>query len=159
MILKKCTIFPIIFSLIILFSCDGNKRSNHFVDIKAYSSGSWLDNDTFRVAAEGPAPRAIKKVSERRKSAVRSATRHAQYKVLNSFKEISNKSVLKKNRSRFERKKLEKTVIKIIKNGYIVKGSVVYDKNDRCKIIYEVKAKGLKQILDYVDLAHVEVIH
>lgn len=159
MITKKYILFTIIItSVLLLLSCESNKNLNTLIDVDSYKSGVWLDSDTFRISAEGPPSRAMKNVRDRRNSAVRSARRHAQYKVLKKFREITRKSGSKKIKSTYERKKNTKVIIRTIKRGYILKDSIVYDKNDRCRLVYEVKVKNLKYLLNGADLRAIEVI-
>ncbi len=109
----------------------------------SYRTEGWINQDTYRLTAEGVANRKLRNKVARRASAERSAIMNAKYKVLEKFK--GSKVEGAAGMSDFENTGM--AVAEEVQ-GYIKGGSVVkktFDEEDNCEIIYEVKAKGLKK--------------
>ena len=107
---------------------------------------AWVDDNTYRIAAQGVPKAGLTNKVQRRGTAKEAATIMAQKAVIEKFKgaKLEGASGVKD---------LESAGIAIAKefDGVVKGGSVIkstYDDQDNCEVIYEVKSKGLKKRLD-----------
>lgn len=127
-----------------LVSCRStNEKSVEREERDVWQSEGWVDEDTFRILATGPADRVIKDAEEKKKSARNNAVRYAQSMIaerFNSAKYESCGGMVDYDTSRFA---VQKQFGGIIKNGRIIAERFYEDFS--CDIIYEVKSPGLKE--------------
>ena len=137
-------LFGMIFALCLAFtfvSCGGSSIGGT-VQGEKFKTEGWIDNDTYRLAAAGVPNSKLKNKVQRRESAKRAAILNAQYQVLEKFK--GSKIEGAAGMSDFESTgiAIAQEVSGVVKGGSVQ--SVTYDEEDNAEIIYEVKAKNLK---------------
>ena len=148
----------VIASIIIGILCFGNfiscssKNRNTLIDNLIKTEG-WIDENTYRIVAEGKALNSIKNKDERKESAKRAAKMNAWFKILKKFKNIKNQD----ETSTLKDKSLALDIQNIIKNGFII--DEIYDEEENCEIIYEIYQKNLKEMVMNADLSDIEIIN
>lgn len=149
--MKKLFLMTLVLSMGLVFtftSCGGGGIGGT-VKGEKFTNEKWVDNNTFQLAASGVANSKLKNKVQRRESAKRAAILNAQYQILEKFK--GSKIEGAAGMSDFE-----STGIAIAQeiNGVVKGGSVksaTFDEEDNCEIIYEVKAKNLKNKVQAAD--------
>ena len=143
-------IIPICF-FFFSFKCTSIKKS---IEIDSLSkTEGWIDENTFRIIAEGRPVETLKNRDERRESAKRAAQINAWFKILKKFKTIDRDDKPQKIMSKTIGSQLQKN----IKEGFVI--DEIYDENDNCEIIYEIFEKDLRIKVLESDFSEFEVIN
>lgn len=140
--MKKLFVMSLVLIMGLVFtSCGGGKIGGQ-VEGEKFKTEGWIDDNTYRLAAAGVPNAKLKNKVARRESAKRAAILNAQYQVLEKFK--GSKIEGAAGMSDFENTgiAIAQEVSGIVKGGSVA--SATFDEEDNCEIIYEVKAKGLK---------------
>lgn len=140
--MKKSTVYLILISLaaFTILSC---KTSDEIgtMEGKSYRTQGWIDDDTFRISARGAYPEDEDNPIVKEEMAKRAAIINAQYQVLEKF-------VGSKIEGASDMKNFRTTGINVTQEiAGTIRGGSVYKEtyNDfGCEIIFEVKAKGLR---------------
>jgi len=106
-------------------------------------SMGWIDENTYRVEAEGDVNSKLTNKVQRRESSKIAAILNAQYQVLEKFKGSLIERAADMSDFESTGSAIAQEVLEYIKNGSVV--SATWDEEDNCEIIYEVKAQGLKK--------------
>jgi hypothetical protein len=112
------------------------------VEGKDRATEGWIDKDTFRIAASGVPIMGTTEKTKRQESAKRAAILNAQYRILEKFKGSRIEGAAGKSDFGMTGTAVAQEVKGTIRGGHVV--SEKYDAEDICEIIYEVKAKDLK---------------
>lgn len=141
--MKKLFAMALILSLGLGFTACGGSKIGGNVQGETFKNESWVDENTYRLAAAGVANSKLKNKVQRRESAKRAAILNAQYQILEKFK--GSKIEGAAGMSDFESTgiAIAQEIQGVVKGGSVM--SATYDEEDNCEIIYEVKAKGLKK--------------
>ncbi len=150
--MKKIVISSI-FVILILTLCFCQRKMIDYAPVN-YNKGEWVDEDTFRITGVGMPDVHSNSLLEKKKSACLAAIKNAQYRIFNKlFKlelsyypklqfefNIDKLLQLKKKSIKLNRKS---SIVFIIANGIVFKE--VFDKNANCEVLFEIRAKGLKE--------------
>jgi hypothetical protein len=141
--MKKLFVMALVLSMGLVFTACGGSKIGGNVQGETFKNESWVDDNTYRLAAAGVANSKLKNKVQRRESAKRAAILNAQYQVLEKFK--GSKIEGAAGMSDFESTgiAIAQEIQGVVKGGSVM--SATYDEEDNCEIIYEVKAKGLKK--------------
>ena len=141
--MKKLFVMALVLSMGLVFTACGGSKIGGNVQGETFKNESWVDDNTYRLAAAGVANSKLKNKVQRRESAKRAAILNAQYQVLEKFK--GSKIEGAAGMSDFENTgiAIAQEISGVVKGGSVM--SATYDEEDNCEIIYEVKAKGLKK--------------
>jgi len=142
LLMKKLVVMTLALGLLFAFTSCGGGGIGGQVQGEKFKTEGWIDNDTYRLAAAGVPKSTLKNKVQRRESAKRAAILNAQYQVLEKFK--GSKIEGAAGMSDFESTgiAIAQEVSGMVKGGSVQ--SVTYDEEDNAEIIYEVKAKNLK---------------
>ncbi len=141
-----------VFYLLTHTACSSSK-----LDINSVrDSKGWIDNNTYAIIAVGRPVRTHANARQLKNSARRAAVMNARFKILKRFKALNRR---KSSKGDPPRTRLKQTIMirDIIKNG-----KVVYEKFDQrhnCEIIYQIRHKELKRLIENVDLSTIDVIN
>jgi hypothetical protein len=143
--MKKILIFALVLfagSVIALSSCSSSGKIGGTVEGQSYTTEGWVDDDTFRIAASCAAKKDLENVVQRKESAKRCATLNAMYQVIEKF--VGSKIEGAAGMKNFEMTGMavSQELRAIVKGGSV--RNVTYDEEQNAEVIYEVKAKGLK---------------
>ena len=141
--MKKLFVMALVLSMGLVFTACGGSKIGGNVQGETFKNESWVDDNTYRLAAAGVANSKLKNKVQRRETAKRAAILNAQYQVLEKFK--GSKIEGAAGMSDFESTgiAIAQEIQGVVKGGSVM--SATYDEEDNCEIIYEVKAKGLKK--------------
>jgi hypothetical protein len=144
--MKKILIFALVLfagSLIALSSCSSTGKIGGTVEGDTYKTEGWVDDDTFRIAASCAAMKTLENVVQRKESAKRCATLNAEYQIIEKF--VGSKIEGAAGMKNFELTGMavSQELKAVVKGGSV--RNVTYDAEQNAEVIYEVKAKGLKQ--------------
>lgn len=147
-------IVSIIIGLLFLsnFNSCASKNRNTLIDNLIKTEG-WIDENTYRIVAEGKALNSINNKDERKESAKRAAKMNAWFKILKKFKSIKKQN----ETTQVNDKSIAIDIQNIIKNGFII--DEIYDEQENCEIIYEIYEKSLKEMVMKADLKDIEIIN
>lgn len=147
--MKKLFVMALVLSMGLVFTACGGSKIGGNVQGETFKNESWVDENTYRLAAAGVANSKLKNKVQRRESAKRAAILNAQYQVLEKFK--GSKIEGAAGMSDFESTgiAIAQEIQGVVKGGSVM--SATYDEEDNCEIIYEVKAKGLKKKVSAAD--------
>src|SRR4030042_1927825 len=149
--MKKFIVFAVILTAgtsTTFVSCSGWMRGGA-ADGETMSTVGWIDDDTYRISAEGDPGQSLEDIGERKERAKRAAVMNAQYYITEKFK--NSKIDGRSGMENFEMTGLTvaRELKAIIKRGSVYK--VNWDDAQNCEIIYEVKAKDLKKKVSGAD--------
>jgi len=142
--MKKLIAIALVLSVTFVFtltSCGGGKIGGT-VEGKSYRTEGWIDENTYRLAAAGVPTRTLTNKVQRKESAKRAAILNAQYQILEKFKGAKLEGAAGMSNFETTGMAVAQEVSGLVKGGSVYK--VTYDAEDNCEIIYEVRAKGLK---------------
>jgi len=125
------------------------------VDNSATNRGGWVTDDIYRISVKGIAPRSERDTAARKHSARRAAIMNARFKILKQFKKYSIESGKKMGIP--QSSSCANIVKASIKSGTVIYQE--YDSYDNCRIIYEVRSRGLRQNVIKADLRGIVVIY
>jgi hypothetical protein len=147
--MKKLFVMALVLTMGLVFTACGGSKIGGNVQGETFKNESWVDDNTYRLAAAGVANSKLKNKVQRRESAKRAAILNAQYQVLEKFK--GSKIEGAAGMSDFESTgiAIAQEIQGVVKGGSVM--SATYDEEDNCEIIYEVKAKGLKKKVQAAD--------
>jgi len=134
------SLIPVMALLFTFISC--GTKIYHYPDTAPPTEG-WVDDNTYRITVEAGPRLTLKNRDDRRKSSKRAAIQNAQYLLHKKFMgaEITYAPSLNSSEQHDFTK-----ISEIIKKGYVLR--IIYDYDDNCQIIYEVKAERLKKMVD-----------
>ncbi len=141
--MKKLMTFALVLTVGFALTACGGSKIGGTVKGETFKTEGWIGNDTFRIAAAGAAKRTLTNKIARRESAKRAAILNAQYQILEKFKGAKLEGATGMSDFEMTGMAVAQEVQGVVKGGSVYK--VTYDAEDNCEIIYEVKAKGLKQ--------------
>lgn len=150
----------IILSIFIFFSFSCEKNNIRDTKRGIVKTEGWIDDNTYLIAAIGKPIRTYTSPKKRKRSAKRAAILNARFKVLKKFKKLSKKYYLKKSKNKNDRKEARinaQKIKRLIKHGKAT--NEMYDREDNCEIIYEIKKDGLKQLVKRADLSSIDIIN
>jgi len=149
--MKKSIIMGLIFLLALTMSFSSCRKGGLGGQVKGESfvTEGWVDENTFRIAAAGVATRTLSNKIARRESAKRAAILNAQYQILEKFKGSRIEGAAGMSNFEMTGIAIAQEVKGITKGGSVKKAT--YDADDNCEIIYEVRAKKLKNKVGAAD--------
>ncbi len=135
-------IFILLLVISIFLPCPVSTSEKPFKDQNVIKLG-WATPGVYRVFAEGSPDPDLKNKIARRESSINSAIFNAMKKITNKF--VRERIAYSKNPMSYSSTgtELTKEYKDIIKNGKVI--DVQFKNDDSCRIIYEVKARYLRE--------------
>ena len=125
---------------LILNSCSSGDKMGTMSG-KSYRTQGWIDENTFRIAARGAYPKDEENEIVKQEMAKRAAIINAQFQVLEKFTGSKIEGASGMKNFRITGIAVSQEVAGVIKGGSVYKETY---NNYGCEVIFEVKAKGLK---------------
>lgn len=140
--MKKGVVFALFLAVglsFVLTSCGGGQIGR--MEGKSYRSGVWVDENTFRIAAQGAYPEDESNPIVKQEMARRAAIMNAKYQVLEKFAGAKFQGAAGMKNFRTSGIAAAEEVA-----GTIAGGNVYSEKFNEhgCEVVYEVKSPGLK---------------
>lgn len=127
-----------------LISCSGN-NINKNPDIVPEVIEGWINDDTYQIAAGGIPVQSLKLIDQRKESARLDAILNAQCQIIEKFTGLTIKRVALKNNI-LDEVSIHEEMKSVVKEGIVKK--TVWDYDENCEIIFEIKYPGLKNKID-----------
>ncbi len=142
--MKKLLSIAAVLSISVIIAMTGcsSGQLGGTVEGESYTTEGWIDDNTYRIAATGAPKSTLSNRIQRQESAKRAAILNAQYQILEKFKGSKLEGASGMNDFEISGMAVAQEVQGTIKGGSVTK--VTYDEEQNCEIIYEIKAKGLK---------------
>lgn len=138
------SVFQIAILLPVLFYCGNKEEANIRQTIRP--GEGWIDDNTYRVSAQGISTKTDNQ-AEKIESAVRNAVNNARNELFIRFN-LNDPEYMDLNTNPTE-VSIRNELIEIIGSGRVIE-RYYYNKKESCKILYEIRATGLKQKVETI---------